>query len=272
MSVSEGSRLFEPRPAIDPRFRARRIEVRRDEGRRRLQRLLEVGALAVVGLGFFLALRSPLLDVDEVVVAGSTRIAPEVVRDATGVGTGTQLVDVDVHEVGVRVAALPWVDEVTVARRVSGVVEVTVTERVPVARLVGPSGVLLVDREGRVLGPEADAPELAGALVALSGVGEGLVPGDHVPGTAGSLLQVATALGADLPGTVTALEVQREGDGAPEIRGQLAQGGVVRLGDARQLDAKLLALATVLEQVDTEGLGVLDLRLPGNPVLTRESS
>ena len=44
----------------------------------------------------------------------------------------------------------------------------------------------------------------------------------------------------------------------------------MRFGDARQLDAKVRSLEAVLEQVDLTCLAVLDLRLPGSPVLTRE--
>ena len=58
-------------PPIDPRLRARRIEVRRVEGRRRLQRLVDMGLLAMVVAAFLGALWTPLLDVDEVRVEGA---------------------------------------------------------------------------------------------------------------------------------------------------------------------------------------------------------
>ena len=57
--------LSRPTP-IDPRIQARRIEVQRGVGRRRLQRLVDVGLVLAVAAGFAIALRSPLLDVDAV--------------------------------------------------------------------------------------------------------------------------------------------------------------------------------------------------------------
>jgi hypothetical protein len=61
-----------------------------------------------------------------------------------------------------------------------------------------------------------------------------------------------------------------DGDGSAELR--LADGAVVRLGAADQLDAKLLAAATVLTQVDTTCLAVVDVRVPSVPTVTRSRS
>ncbi|MGK2950458.1 MAG: cell division protein FtsQ/DivIB, partial [Acidimicrobiales bacterium] len=127
-------------PRIDPRIRARRIEVQRHRGRRRLQRLVDVGVVAAVALGFLVALRTPLLDVDVVEVTGAEQTTAESVRAAAGIAPGTPLVDVDVRAAGERVAALPWVEEVEVHRRLDGTVAFAVTERVPVALVGGGDG------------------------------------------------------------------------------------------------------------------------------------
>ena len=78
------------RPAhIDPRIRARRIAVQRGVGRRRLQRLVDVGLVAGRGRrASSLALRTPLLDVDAIEVAGNERTAAEAVVAASGIAAG----------------------------------------------------------------------------------------------------------------------------------------------------------------------------------------
>jgi hypothetical protein len=43
---------------------------------------------------------------------------------------------------------------------------------------------------------------------------------------------------------------------------------MVTFGTAEDLDAKLLALHTVLQRVDLKGVTGIDLRLPAAPVLT----
>lgn len=255
---------LEPHPVapIDPRIRARRIEVRRREGRRRLQRLVDAGVVVVVALAFVGALWTPLLDVDEVRVTGAARTGEAPVLAQAGVAVGDPLIGVDLGAVGGRVAELPWVAEVHLSRGVDGLVELAVTERVPVAAVGSGPTAVLVDIQGRVLGPASDVPA-GGPFVELTGVGAAPAPGGYVDAGAADALALAAHLVAVAPGTLATLD-------AGELTGTLLAGGQVRFGDARQLDAKAGSLRTMLEQVDLSCLAVLDLRLPGSPVLTRE--
>jgi cell division protein FtsQ len=249
---------------IDPRIRERRIAVRRDQGRRRLQRVADLVAVLVVAAAFALAVRSPLLDVDAVEVAGADRTGAEEVAAAAGVALGDHLVDVDVRAVGRRVGTLPWVEAVTVRRSIGGTVRIEVLERTPVALALAGGQRWLVDAAGAVIAPADEAPDLAADLATLVGVGEGLGPGAVLPAGAVDALAVAGRLGVAVPGAVREIAV------AEDLVVGLVAGGEARFGDARQLDAKALALATILEEVDLDGLARIDLRVPGNPVLTRE--
>jgi cell division protein FtsQ len=247
---------------IDPRIRARRIDVRRREGRRRLQRLVDAAVVVLVALAFLGALWTPLLDVDEVRVSGAARTGEAAVADEAGVAVGDPLIRVDLGAVGARVADLPWVAEVRLSRGVDGLVEVAVTERLPIAAVgTGPTAVL-VDVQGRVLGPVSEVPAEA-PFVQLTGVGPAPAPGGYLDADAADALALAAQLAAVAPGTLATLD-------ADQLTGTLLAGGQVRFGDARQLDAKAGSLRTMLEQVDLSCLAVLDLRLPGSPVLTRE--
>src|SRR5690606_15497893 len=115
-----------PVPAIDPRIRARRIAVQRDAGRRRLRRVVDLGLVLAVAAGFLVALRSPLLDVSAVRVSGAERTGVQAVLQAAGIAEGDQLVDVRPGRAADRVAALPWVGEVTVHRSLGGTVDISV--------------------------------------------------------------------------------------------------------------------------------------------------
>lgn len=253
--------------SMDPRIKARRIEVRRREGRRRLQRLAELGIVLFVVAGFAAALRSPLLDVDRIAVRGAERTGAEAVLGELGIERGDQLMDVDLSRAGAEVAALPWVSEVSLHRRVDGTIEVAVQEREPVALVQTEAEDLLVDADGRVLGPLAGAPPAGAPLVRIRGVDGPLEPGSHLDQDLTGALAVAAALRAAVPGVVTDL-----GGGPGELRATLATGGEALFGDAGRLDAKVRSLVTMVEQVDLSCLDELDLRLPGSPVLTREDS
>ena len=254
------------RPAhIDPRMRARRIAVQRGMGRRRLQRIVDVSLLTVVALGFLLALRTPLLDVDAVEVSGNERTTPEEVVEAAGIARGDQLIDLDLHAAGESVAALPWVLRAELHRGIDGAVVVDVTERIPVAVVGEGAEALLVDAEGRALGP-AFGDAATPTLIGIGGIGGGLEPGEFLGEDAADALAVATRLGGSL-GLGLRLTVE---DG--RLAGVVDPGIAVVFGDASQLDAKVRSLRTVLEQVDLTCAATIDLRSPGSPVLTREEA
>jgi cell division septal protein FtsQ len=262
--ASSGSALHGPRPApIDPRIRARRIEVQRGVGRRRLQRLVDVGLVLAVAAGFAVALRSPLLDVDAVTVEGAEHTSADLVLERAAIATGAQLMDVDLHAAGERVAALPWVDEVRLHRGLDGTVEVAITERVAVAVVGEGATAVLVDEEGRALALASDAPEVASAVVRFGGPEAAVAPGDRLPEGTTEALALAARLAAT-PGLGMELVL---GD---EVTGRLESGVEVRFGDATQVDAKVRSLRTVLDQVDLTCAAVIDVRSPGSPVLTRE--
>jgi cell division protein FtsQ len=261
MSVS--SDVF-TRTRIDPRIRARRIDVARTAGRRRLQRLVELGSVALVAVAFVGALRSPLLDVETIRVAGGEHTSAEEVLAAAGIELGDQLIDVDLAAAGARVAALPWVEQAHLGRRLDGTISIRLVERVPVATVRAASGPLLVDVSGRVLGPVDELAEPAPALVRVGGVPRAVEPGSTVPRRFLPALDLARRLATVVPGEVA---VVRPGD---DLTAVLAAGGRVRFGDRSRFEAKLVALTTVLDRVDLRCLSVLDLRLPANPVLTRE--
>ena len=257
------------RVPIDPRIRQRRIEVRRDEGRRRLRLLLLAGSVVVVGLLGWLATRSPLLDVDTIRVEGARHTSTGAVEAASGVDTGDAMVDVDEGAVARRVESLPWVDDATVRRQWPGTVIVSVTERRAVASARGSDRAwLLVDADGRLLAGRAHPQE---GLPAIEGGPFGATPGDTIDPVADRALDVARAIGrGERVGDIPVVAVVEGGH--LELRlvhDERGCGGVVRFGPPENVREKLLAVFTVLDHVDLEGLAVLDVRVPSAPVITR---
>ena len=253
-------------PRADPRILARRIAVRRSAGRKRLHRLLVVAAVLLVLTGAALSTRTPLLDVDHVEVVGTARVpAARVLEVATAAGAerGVPLVDIDEDVIERAIETLPAVASATVARRWPGTLEVEVVERTPVAVLRYGDTTALVAADGVVTALVSAAPP---GVPALDGASADLVPGAVVD--APDLLAVAAALPPQLVAAVAAVA---PGDGDGEIELGLAGGGVARLGPLAQLGDKLVAIVTVLEQLDTTCLAVLDVRVPSAPAVTRSA-
>lgn len=253
----------EPVPRLHPRLRERRVEVRRQAGRRRLRLLLGVaGTAALAGAGWGLT-RSPLLDVDRVVVTGAQLTAADEVTTAAGLRPGVPMVELDERTLARRVQALPWVATATVSRAWPGTVRVRITERSAVAVIeVADRGWALVDGDGRVLdlrdAPPPDLPD-------IQGVDPGpTAPGATVAADARAAVEIASAAADAIDGGVRAVRFDDRG-----VLLELGDGTEAVLGTTEALAAKLTALSTVLSRVDRRGVVTVDVRVPGAPVLTR---
>jgi cell division protein FtsQ len=254
-----------PPAAMDPRLRARRIAVRRDEGRRRLRRLVALGVLLAVTLIGFALTQSAVLDVDRITVTGAVHTPPDAVRMASAIRMHRPMTSVDLDRARRGILALPWVQSVSVARKWPASIRVTITERTPVATVAaGQGGFVLVDRTGRVL---ETTPAPVPGVVVLANVPPAGAPGTALAPEANDVLTVATALLPPLIPKVAAVAAAPDG-----VELQLAVGGKVRLGPATDVLAKLVAADTVLSQLDVSHLCALDVRVASAPSLTQGGS
>lgn len=112
----------------------------------------------VLGLAWVL-LVSRWLGVDRVQVVGQQRVTAAQVEQASAVLAGVPLARVDTGAVERRVGRLAPVEAVQVTRSWPGTLRVVVTERTPVAGLVSPAGVTLVDATGVLFGGERRLPD-----------------------------------------------------------------------------------------------------------------
>jgi hypothetical protein len=262
-------------PPVDPRLRARRIEVRREEGRRRLRRLVVLAVVTLVCLVAWGLSRSPLLDLDHLEVEGAERLSADAVIAATGFERGDALLDLDLGGATDRLAALPWVEQVTVDRSWRGTVRIQVVERRPVAvaRAGAEGPALLVDADGQVLDTATAADLDRLPLVVGLEVGE---PGSRLDGLDLVAVAVADRAGEGLLGWVdhiarddAGLWLELREDAVVSAGGSPGHPGRVQLGDGRELADQLLAAETVLARVELSCLAEIDVRVPSSPVVRR---
>lgn len=258
---------------MDPRIHRRRVEVRREEGRRRFRVLIGVSAVAAVGLGGWASANSPLLDLDRVVVIDVVHTDPVNARFASGLRLGQRLLDVDLGTAVRGLETLPWVERATVWKRWPGEVRIQVVERRPVAFTVSGAGnAALVDGTGRVLEWVDVPPPGLGALTGLPPAGPA---GSTLAPEGVAALTVAVALPAELRARTSGVAPAAGGRGEVDIRlrpDERSAEGVVRLGPPEDLERKFDAIRTVLARVDLRDLAVLDVRRPDSPVLTRRET
>ena len=252
---------------IDPRLRARRIEVKRSEGRRRLRRLAAMaGVLGTLALLWGVSL-TPLLDVDAIRIDGATHTGRAAVEGAVDIRRGDALLTADVGAAADALAALPWVETAEVRRSWPGAVQVDIVERVAVAAIAARGGGwVLVDRSGRQLEvvkePALELVRVAGTKIAAS-------PGERAHERYQGSLDLAAALTPSIGASLVAVWPQRDGSIEATVRLRDGHEASVRFGAPDQLEAKLLALGSILETTDPAGVRVIDVRVPSGPALTR---
>ena len=252
--------------SVDPRFRERRIAVRREAGNRRLRRGLLVVALIGVVFGVLIVSRSSWLDVDRIEISGLDRVSMRSVETALGTELGAMLLTFDAGQATAAIEELPWVRTAEVERSWNGTITVEVTERRPVAlALTAPATWVLVDEDGRVL---SDALENPPPLPRISGVRAAGIPGSFMAADSAAPIAVVEALPPALADLVYG--VWRDDRG--ELRIGLTEGPVILLGGDDRLRAKVAAAATMLDQLAAEGRAPveLDVSVPNLPIIRAE--
>lgn len=246
---------------VHPRMRARRIEVERHQGRRRRRWIIAVGVVLALVAAAVIFLQSSWVDVRAVEVTGTAQTPPEAVLDAAGIAPGSSMLGLDLEGARRAVARLPWVDEVRATADWSGQVVLDISERQPVAQIATANGFSVVDNEGRVVAFSSDAHP---GLPVIGGVG-GAAAGAWLAADSREPIAVAAAVGPDLLYDIGS--VTRDADGAIYL--ELNRGGRVLIGDTRELEAKMIAVETIIGQVEMACVGVIDVRAATAPVITR---
>lgn len=230
---------------IDPRIRARRISVRRAEGRRRLIWAGIGGGVLLVAVAAVAVLASPIFDVREISVQGAVYTDPAVLQRVIDDLQGEPVLLVDTAAAQEKLESVPWVESARVATDFPHRVVIDIRERVPIAAFQGGDGQFrVIDVQGRVLDVLVGQP-----------VDYLLVTGDH-PDTArgqfagapyASIAELVSSLPAEIRAVTLSVGVDAStGTLTTVLANDQPDGVSVRLGDSQALDEKL---ARLLRQV-----------------------
>ncbi|HTO00597.1 MAG TPA: FtsQ-type POTRA domain-containing protein [Microthrixaceae bacterium] len=270
--------------AVEPRLLERRRQVRADAQRARRRRWMAIGAVAALIAATIGVVLSPLLDVDEVKVSGSSRLSSEAVAKSTGISKGSHLVSVNLERVRSTLIAEPWIASAKVAREYPGTVVVTIKEEQPLLELTTQNAVLVVSRTGRVLGnvgalvptggpasasnalPKVEFAGAFGDLGADGGVQSATeLIGARPGGLIGDIVVVVKRLPAEIARRIVAIRVGVD----KNITLDLASEVEVKFGRPDDIEAKMLAAVAVLSQVQLDCLRSIDVREPTRAAVSR---
>lgn len=258
----------------DPRFARRRKEVAAAGRRRRRIALIVLAVVVCVAAAVFGLLRSPLLDVDRILVAGSNSIDRDQVVEASEIGRGDALIDIDIAAARASVMDVPGVASARVELDWPSTVRISVTDEQPLAVLGVGERRVVVARGGRVLAelPAEEQPVLPLIAVAETGLLDGLEPGRQVPDALMDVVVVLEQVPEPLGSRLGGVDVGSDGTLTLQLtpgEGDSDNGGEVAFGRPEDVPSKLLAVASMLAAANVRCLDVLDVREPLRPTISR---
>jgi len=198
-----------------------------------------------------------VLDVE---VTGASRSDPQEVIAASGVGVGDAALRLRPSSIARDVERLTLVRSATVRRPGLRTVVIEVHERAPVYTVVYRTSELLVDRDGIVIARGGE-PGLPVVQVLTPPPQPGELVASHA--ALANAHRAWTGLSGPLRSRVVGMR-------APNVDGlelQLDTGQNVRFGRAEQLEEKIRALGAILDDVAGSEVFVIDVRVPGFPVV-----
>jgi POTRA domain, FtsQ-type/Cell division protein FtsQ len=285
------------RPEIDPRFAQRWVEVRREQGRRRLRILLAAASATAVLALLAGSVYTPLFKVRHLRVRVAGNLSSSEVLKLAHLSGYHLMIDVHTGAIAARLDSIPALGSARVSREWPGTVRVSVAVRTPEALVPTRSATnpqwAVVDQTGRVLRYVGVA--LAG-LPILQGVGDPPAPGQWIagapgpsvaPGTppqqevdfaaasdsptlpqgAAAALAAVQALPARIRIEVISVTVSASSGVTMTMLPPSATAGPVNieLGDGSQLSQKLTALIALVTKADLSTVSSIDLTVPDRP-------
>jgi cell division protein FtsQ len=254
------------RPPADKRIAERRKAIIAARVRRRRRILGWALAAIALAVGVAYLIRTPLFGLSAVRVEGARTVTQAEVVEASRVRLGEPYLGLDLAAIRARVAALPRVAAVRVARDYPSSLRITVSERPPVASVSSGSVFWLVAADGTVLDAASRRP--AGLpYVAAVPLPEGIRPGSRLP-PGNELANALTALGGMAP------QLKRQVTGVnarslDSLEFTLKDGSRVLYGLAADQPAKDAAVLLVRRTLKREGREAqrIDVRNPSAPTV-----
>ncbi len=271
-ATASGQALEQPVPpqSEHQRFADRRASIAIDTrtARRRRRSRLVVGTLVVAGCAVGVV-ASPVLRVQRVELVGLSGLNEEAVMRTMALGDHPSMLSLKTRDIEQRLTEVPLIHSAKVWKEWPNRIVVEISERSAVAAIRSNGGWLVLDQHGGVLDTRTVRPDLP--LLDLGGreVDEGSKD-------ITALLEVANAASARLRREIDVLSIEGGGVTVQMRDGELSAAGTkVRIGHADDVEAKLRALATMMDDstaVSFEGIATLDLTVADQPALIRATT
>ena len=119
---------------------------------KRVRLMVTLAVIVVIGLVILFGLKAPTFDVTEVEVSGNHYYSDSEIIAMSNCSTGVNIFsDVDCKNIRERLMKDPYMEQVTVKRKLPSTIKIEITEREQIAGVVYGSSYVVIDTEGIVL-------------------------------------------------------------------------------------------------------------------------
>ena len=252
----------EQRPAggTPPKPPRRRLRLRLPKG-------LLLTALGIVGI--YLLLHSQLFSVKTIDVTGNSIVPDEKIVELSEIAAGERLYAVNIKDSAKKIGYYPYVESVTVKRRLPDRIVIDIVERKPVGAVVTTNGYIQVSADGRLLSisptiGKYNLPVISGVQLSEIPAPGNIIQNDNLT----KALQIISESDQELLNNLAKLN----GGQADQVMACTNEGIEIRLGDVDDIEIRLLDLNDILkdivkQKIRAEDIEYIDMRYLDAPVI-----
>ena len=124
----------------------RRAKRKRKKTRKKI--LLGIMLMLFIGIG---VLFTPVFNLKEIAISGNKKVETKTVIEKSGFIIGENIFKFKLDKAGVAIASIPYINSVEILRKLPGKIQISVTECIPLAYIQAADGIIVVDKDGKVL-------------------------------------------------------------------------------------------------------------------------
>lgn len=234
----------------------RRLKRKRKKTRKKILLGLMLLLMICIGLLF-----TPVFNLKEIEINGNTKVPSEEIVKSGGFVLGENIFKFKLNVAGENIGSIPYVNSVILQRRLPGKIEITVTECIPVAYIQSADGMVVVDKDGKVLEKKTDKIDYKLPIL-FDFKYEKYTIGKKINENNNENLQKTLEITKNLYNNNLIDKVLSITTTKGELYLNFRNGLKVIVGNEENINAKLTMLKEVLNQLPEGAGGILDARDP----------
>lgn len=238
--------------------------------RRKKRRGAKIGGLIILLIiTVFALMLTPYFHIKWFDITGNEKVTNEQIIQTANLQYNTNLFKVNLKNAESAISKIPYINTVTVRRKLPDGIRVQVTECVPVAYMPFGTAYVMIDENGKLL-ETVDKLENGPALPVVNGITVdnfqlGMSLSETNPNEAKALKSLLEKLREyELYDRVSAFDISN----SDNLSFVFDQHKKVVVGDSYRLDYKLMMLKAAIEQLAPSEAGTIDLTIEGKAVFT----